>query len=354
MTVKALLQSFAGWSKQNEPLVLATVVETEGSTYSKAGARMLIARDGVFQAMLSGGCLEGDLALRAEAVLSSGQPQAVTYDLGGNDDALWGLGVGCDGLMRVFLQPLLPQQGYQPFAAMAEVLSGDEAGMAATVIESPDPSLAAGATLVGPGRARFAFGIPEASGEPLARALEEAHAGRQSITRTLDLAGHAVKVLFARLLPPPRILVLGAGLDAEPLVRFADELGWRVTVQDHRPAYIAKGNFAAAERILCEPAERAAEALELDRYEAVIVMSHHLDTDRKYLAQLASSRIPYIGLLGPPNRRRRLLSELGAHAAALEHRLHGPAGFDIGGDGPASIALSIVAEMLADMKGRPG
>jgi xanthine/CO dehydrogenase XdhC/CoxF family maturation factor len=235
---------------------------------------------------------------------------------------------------------------------MAELLSGDEPGMGATVIESPDPALAPGATLVGVGHGQVAFGIPDARRERFVQAMEDAQRGRRSITRTLDMAGHEVKILFARLLPPPRILVLGAGLDAEPLVRFADQLGWRVTVQDHRSAYIAKGRFDAAERILCEPPERVAETLALDRYEAVIVMSHHLDTDRKYLAQLAGTRIPYIGLLGPPHRRQRLLSELGAPASGLEHRLHGPAGFDIGADGPASIALSIVAEMLADMKGR--
>jgi xanthine dehydrogenase accessory factor len=155
-------------------------------------------------------------------------------------------------------------------------------------------------------------------------------------------------VLFAPLRPPPWILVLGAGLDAEPVVRLASELGWRVTVQDHRPAYIEKGNFSSAQEVLCEPADTLLPKLGWERYRAVIVMSHHLDTDRKYLAQLAATGIPYVGLLGPRNRRRRLLDELGPEVArSLEPRLHGPAGLDIGADGPASIALSILAEMHA-------
>jgi xanthine/CO dehydrogenase XdhC/CoxF family maturation factor len=124
-----------------------------------------------------------------------------------------------------------------------------------------------------------------------------------------------------------------------------------VTVQDHRPAYIESGDFAAAEAVLCEPAESLGDAIEWNRYRAAIVMSHHLETDRKYLAQLAATDIPYIGLLGPKNRRRRLLDELGPAAALLEPRLHGPAGLDIGGDGPASIALSILAEMHAALHG---
>lgn len=352
MTIRALLESFAEWSARNEPLVLASVYETEGSTYSKAGARMLITGDGRFQGMLSGGCLEGDLASRAEHVLESGEPQSVTYDLGMNDEELWGLGVGCDGLMRIFLQPLLKDRGYQPFAAMAGVLSGDRGDAAATVLTSQHPALLPGATQVGQGGDSETFGIPEQCRDLFSQVARTVLDEKRSFTRTLDIDSHSVQVLFARLPPPPRILVLGAGLDAEPVVRFAAELGWRVTVQDHRPAYIQNGRFSAAERILCEPADTVADRVDLNRYDGVIVMSHHLDTDRKYLAQLAASDIPYIGLLGPRNRRMRLLVELGSKALDLERRLHGPAGFDIGARGPAPIALSIVAEMLAEMKGR--
>jgi xanthine/CO dehydrogenase XdhC/CoxF family maturation factor len=89
--------------ERGEPLVLVTIFETQGSTYSKAGAQMLIDGDAVFHGMLSGGCLEGDLAIRAATVIETGVPQVVAYDLA-QDDELWGLGVGCDGQMRVFLQ----------------------------------------------------------------------------------------------------------------------------------------------------------------------------------------------------------------------------------------------------------
>lgn len=348
MTVKALQEAFAAWREQQLPLVLATVYETAGSTYSKAGARMLITGDGRFQGMLSGGCLEGDLALRAEAVLASGDPQRVTYDLGPNEEELWGLGVGCDGLMRVFLQPLGPGQDYQPFTAMADVFAGETPGAAATVLHSEHPDVKPGAACIAAGEGRQAFGLPPGCESVLLPGMEVVLREMQSRAENVDVDGHRLEVLFAPLRPPPWILVLGAGLDAEPVVRLASELGWRVTVQDHRPAYIQKGNLSGAQEVLCEPADTLAAKLDWERYRAVIVMSHHLDTDRKYLAQLAETGIPYVGLLGPRNRRRRLLDELGPDVTrALEPRLHGPVGLDIGADGPASIALSILAEMHA-------
>lgn len=345
MTTKNLLQAFAGWSAQKKPLVLASVFETEGSTYSKVGAQMLITADGHFQGMLSGGCLEGDLAERARAVIGTGSSQLVTYDLGKNDEELWGLGVGCDGLMRIFLQPLLPNSNYEPFSSMARAFAGDSTQFAVTVLESSLEDLATGAALViVEGDVAFSD-IGEDYVEQIQAQATVALQELRSFSSEIDLDGGTAKLLISLLQPPPEILVLGAGLDAEPMVRLASELGWRVTVQDHRPAYIESGNFLMAEHIHCLPVAEISNALDLNRYAATIVMSHHLASDREYLRQLAESRIAYIGLLGPRDRRKRLLEELPELSETLEPRLHGPAGLDLGGRGPASIALSIVAEM---------
>ncbi len=345
MNVRELLEAFDRWRASGEDLVLATVYATEGSTYSKAGAQMLIDGAGHFQGMLSGGCLEGDLAERAAATLDSGAPQAVSYDLGNSDEELWGLGVGCDGLMRIFLQPLAAASDYAPFAAMADTWRGDRPGVAATVIESAHAALPPGSALVVDGDGRADGSVPRA----YRAAFDEGCAATRR-TRTSGLAeqvidGTRVAVLYACLLPPPRILLLGGGLDVRPVVRLARALGWRVTVQDHRPAYIEKGGFDEADLVLNLAADDVAGTLELDRYAAAVVMSHHLQTDRRYLAQLADSHVPYIGLLGPVARRRRLLADLGAAAERLAGRVHGPAGLDLGGRGPAAIALSIVSEL---------
>ncbi|RLA27671.1 MAG: XdhC/CoxI family protein [Gammaproteobacteria bacterium] len=354
MTTKHLLNAFAGWSAEHKPLVLASVFETEGSTYSKAGAQMLITTDGHFQGMLSGGCLEGDLAERAHAVIKSGVPQSVTYDLGKNDEELWGLGVGCDGLMRIFLQPLLADDDYEPFASMAKAFAGDDVQFAATVLESSLENLAVGAALVKVDSLVAFSSIVDDYIDPVKALATVALREKRSISKEVGIDDGVVKLLITLLQPPPEILVLGAGLDAEPVVRLASELGWRVTIQDHRPAYIESGNFVTAEHIHCMPVDEISASLDLDGYAATIVMSHHLASDRQYLRQLAGSHIEYIGLLGPGDRRRRLLEELGDLSDSLESRVHGPAGLDLGGRGPASIALSIIAEMHQYLMRRQG
>ncbi len=345
MSPRHLLRAFERWRRADAALVLATVFETEGSTYSKAGAQMLIDAEGNFQGMLSGGCLEGDLAHRAREVLATGTPQQVSYDLGSNDEELWGLGVGCDGLMRIFLQPLTSANSYQPFAAMAEVYESLQLGAAATVLNSTGGDFQAGMSEVISG----INALQEINaGEPadwLRTGMQTVLRTRRSYRQTFERGDSIVDVLFASLRPPPNVLVLGAGLDAEPVVRLISDLGWRVTVQDHRPAYIDKGNFSCADRVLNCAASDLLTELDLSLYDAAIVMSHHLQTDRSYLELLAESTLAYIGLLGPRERRRRLLHDLGDAGAKLAGRVHGPAGLNIGGRGPASIALSIVAEM---------
>ena len=350
MTPKNLLKSFHEWRAEGQPLVLASVYETQGSTYSKAGARMLINADGDFQGMLSGGCLEGDLAERARAVLESGIAQTVTYDLGVNDEELWGLGVGCDGLMRIFLQPLLAEHAYAPFEAIARAYEGDRREIAVTVLESEH--IEPGATLVTSGDEVEIFGLTDDESNILCEAAKAALAGKASAAKSIQVGDTYATVLLALINPPERLLVLGAGLDAEPVTRLAGELGWRVTIVDHRPAYIDNGNFDGAEKVICCPVDDMSEQVDLTKFDATIVMSHHLVSDRKYLTQLAGSEIPYIGLLGPKDRRRRLLEELGDDASALIDRLHGPAGMDIGAVGPSAIALSILTEMYGVLASR--
>ena len=347
MNVPGLVRFFEERRDRGAPLVLATIFETSGSTYSKAGTHMLVDGEGDFQGMLSGGCLEGDLALRASQVIETGEPQAVTYDLA-RDDELWGLGVGCDGVMRVFLQALVVDNGYEPFQAIAAAMQADAPAGLAIVIESGHPDVPPGAAAIGEaGRVR-GLGLADAAAARLLRDVRRPACGG------MVLDGYPVSVLNAGIHPPPRVLVLGAGPDAEPLVRFASELGWRCTVVDHRDAYIDSGNFAAAEQVMCQPAGDLSGALDLSHYQAAVIMSHHLASDRSYLEQLAATDMRYVGLLGPAARRDRLLSELGERGHSLAGRLRGPAGIDIGGRGAAAIALSIVAEVQGVLQGRIG
>ena len=311
---------------------------------------MLINADGDFQGMLSGGCLEGDLAARASRVIENGQVQTATYDMRGEDDVLWGLGVGCEGMMRILLQPLDLALGFQPFADVLAAMEGDTPAVLATVVASDASTPAPGSAWLQVDDEIRTYGSSDKTRGAVEPALSTAIEEQRTVLQRVASANGEFTVLVSVLQPPPRVLVLGAGLDAEPVVRLCAELGWRVTVQDHRQAYVEKGNFDLAERVLCVPAEDISTALDLGRFDAVIVMSHHLLTDRAYLAQLAPVPLRYLGLLGPPKRRQRLLADLKEKAPA---NVHGPAGIDIGGRGPQSIALSIVAQMhQALMRGR--
>jgi len=330
-------------------MVLATVYETVGSTYSKAGHRILIAASGDYQGLVSGGCLEGDLAERAARVAAERRAVTVSYDLRDEADDLWGLGVGCNGLLRVFLQPLLAEEGLQPFTAIAQCLGQREPSVVATVIESADGGPDAGATLVWQPAAQSRFGMDAGDAVRLgAQAQAVAAAGQARLLRGSDGL-----VLYAPLRPVPRLLVLGAGLDAVPLVEMAAKLGWRVWLADHRPAYLQRGGFADAEQALLVEPRALAGALELASFDAIVVMSHHLLTDQAYLEQLAGVNAGYLGVLGPPQRKQRLLDALGDVGEELRARLKGPVGLDIGADSPESIALSILAEMQATLAGYP-
>jgi xanthine/CO dehydrogenase XdhC/CoxF family maturation factor len=220
------------------------------------------------------------------------------------------------------------------------------AASVATVIESTDAALPLGTTVVTGGGHDAVFGAANSAAVAIA-ARARAVAAAPAL-----VAEGGVSVLYAPLRPIPKLLVLGGGLDAVPLVGMAAELGWFVTVADHRPAYVARAGFERAERVVLVDADAVAAQLRLEDFAAVVVMSHHLPTDRKYLRQLAAVRTRYVGVLGPRARRERLLADLGTAAGDLPSRLKGPVGLDIGADSPESIALSILAELQSVLSTR--
>jgi xanthine/CO dehydrogenase XdhC/CoxF family maturation factor len=326
--------------------VLATVVATAGSTYRKAGARMTIDPDGRLTGLLSGGCLEHDLREHAANVRATRAPRIVEYDMRGPDDLVWGLGAGCEGAMRILLEPAGP--GSPAALALAHAAECSAAGVP-TVLAVVHEGRALGTrNRSGADAARTAAGDAT---DPLAAALADAMADALAAGESRRWRGTADGVAHEAWLqvlpPPPRLLVCGAGPDAEPVVRLARGLGWAVTVVDHRPAYLDATRFAGADLRLVDP-EALADAVAPSRHVAAVVMSHHLPSDAAYLRALARAREPgYVGLLGPRPRRERLARELGADAAALAGRLRGPVGLDLGAATPEGIALAIVAELHA-------
>lgn len=321
-SLEALLERLSALST---PAVLATIVATAGSTYRKAGARMLIEADGRLTGLLSGGCLEHDLREYARAVLDSGEPRVVEYDLRDANDLLYGIGAGCEGAMRILLEPVAP------------------GGVLALALSAAADALAAGRPVA----------LAMTHRGPAAVLGTRARAFNSTPTQGTHGPGDDADTWIQQLTPPPRMLVCGAGADAEPLVQLLRTLRLPVTVTDHRPAYVAAARFPGATLSLGS-AESLARRIELGGCFAAVVMSHHLVADEGYLRVLADSSIGHVGLLGPRPRRERLMAALGPAAERLRGRLRGPVGLDIGAVTPEGIALAIAAELHALAGGRPG
>lgn len=323
-------------------MTLATIVHTAGSTYRKAGAQMLIAQSGEYAGLLSGGCLEGDLREHAQQVLHSQQARIVQYDMRSEDDQLFGLGAGCEGAMDILLQPVGSANHWQPLAHLHEHWQANQTTRLALIVRANDLGLPAGGVLLSHGE--FITPTPidhqQLSGLPALQALLNDQ--RSDALHTLD---NGIQAFIMTGSPPPRMLILGAGPDVQPLATLAHFLGWKATIYDHRPAYATTARFPHAEQIVAARPELLRQHLQLDDYQAVVVMSHHLDSDRQYLQQLAHSNAPYVGLLGPAARRERLFADLGTDIGKLRQRLHAPVGLNIGAITPEAIALAIIGEI---------
>jgi xanthine dehydrogenase accessory factor len=320
--------------------VLATVVATAGSTYRKPGARMLIMADGNFLGLLSGGCLESDLQEHARAVRSSGIAQAIEYDMRGPDDVLFGIGAGCEGAMRILLEPAgAGTPAAAALTAAGYAASRGEASVLVLIHESAQLRLGTHyATSLLPG--------------PLEDAAKQALESKNSRIVSWGTGTSRTRAFVHYIAPTPHLLICGAGPDAQPVVAAARSLGWRVTVIDHRPHFAAAKRFAGA-AVICAPAGDLRAKVNLSNCHAVVVMSHHLASDQAYLRELSVAGVPhYVGLLGPESRRVRVVNELGAAADGLRSRIHGPVGIDIGAATPEGIALSIVAQIHAWLAGR--
>jgi xanthine dehydrogenase accessory factor len=349
---KPLVDAFRNVPPLSGDFVLATIIETQGSTYQKAGAKMLILQDGECLGLLSGGCLESDLKEHADRIFAGGQSTTVFYDMRSPGDVIWGLGLGCNGSVKIMLQLLKAEESFYPLNALVDAVENDRRGVLMTVFESTHERFPVGRSVF-LGQDDFANASAGWPQEMIAGA-RRALASDRPYTEPHRLDGHEVGVFYDPIRPLPRLLIIGAGVDAMPLVRCASALGWRVTVVDYRPANIKPERFPAAERLICSQPQDLAGHVALDRFDALVMMTHNFEYDTRYLNAIADSRIPFIGLLGPTARKNRLLDSAGDKAAKLEARVFGPVGLDIGAATPDEIALSIMAGILAAQNGRNG
>jgi xanthine/CO dehydrogenase XdhC/CoxF family maturation factor len=335
---------------------LATVVAVEGSSYRRPGARLVLGPDGTRVGSISGGCLEEDLLIHLRQVMTDGTARTIVYDTTEENDLVWGVGLGCHGKVTLLLERMRGLPPGLAFVHDAAAVLRQEAVLATVYAAESAGNLGAHLALSSDGRS-WHPADPEPWSDLLHGAAREALASGASAWRTFaDLPGRP-SVFFEYIPPPPRLVVLGAGDDAQPLARFASDLGWSVTVADPRAAFATSARFPAAEVAVVPPSE-IAQRVPFDRRTFAVIMTHHYVHDLPFLRALLPLGLPYLGLLGPRKRAEKLLADLAAEGieATPEQRstLHAPVGLDLGGDTPEAVALSMLAEMQAVVQGRSG
>lgn len=339
--------------QSDEALVLGTLIATKGSTYRKPGAMMLIATDNSYRGLISGGCLEADLAEHAKQVFEDGKPRNVCYDMSEGDDFAWGLGLGCDGIIHLMLQRLDSKAEFGFLKVLDKAWKARHQGLLGLVVSSDNPDYPKGEFALQCdgeyicGSLRLLQNLEASEGFAIASGHDMSRRYWQTQTGTEN--GN-VDLLLIPIMPPPSVLICGAGHDALPVARLAVEMGWHTQIVDHRPGFARADRFPVACKIEILQPDKLSTQIDLDQVDAAVLMTHHLGHDRHYLSQVVDAGINYIGLLGPRARRDRLLNEINAPGA----HVHGPAGLDIGAEMPESIALAIVAEIHAFLNRRDG
>ena len=284
---------------------LATVVRITGSSYRRPGAKFLIEKDGSTRGGVSGGCLEADVREVGLGLIRDGGARLLHYDTGSDDETVWGLGLGCEGAVDVFVQSVGPD-----FASGAlEKVRASEAFSLSSTIEGPG---------IGATQLTAFSGKTAVEGDRFVESLR----------------------------PPPVLFVFGAGDDARPLASLAYEVGFDVSIVDHRRGYLTKERFPLAKLVQRRSSEGLPQAAFAGNY--AVVQTHSLQHDREWLRALLAQPLAYLGLLGPRGRRDELVKQLGISGETL----FAPVGLDLGAEGPEQVAVSIVSEMLAVRAGR--
>lgn len=359
--LRRILQALEQAQNTGKRAVLATIMRTYGSVYRRPGARMLLTEDGHMSNSISGGCLETDILERSHSLFSSGgAPILIRYDTTSSDDVIFGLGLGCNGGVEILLESLNGNT-ISHLDFIRECLNTQQMGAIATVFSVDNvPHVKVGDRLMmRPDTTLINQIANENLTERIVLDTYKILFEKQNRVQSYPSASGHIDVLIEMIRPPVPLLIFGAGHDAIPVVQFAHQLGWHVTVVDHRPEHLTGDRFSLADQVRCCKPEHPETYSDLLTPQTVaVVMSHRYLTDLAFLKTLLPAQLRYVGVLGPKQRIRRLWQDLAEQGVALtperNQRIHSPIGLDIGAETPEEIALSIVAEIQAVLSERPG
>ncbi len=331
-----------------EPLWLATVMRVKGSAYRHPGARMLFSSGQVLGGSVSGGCLEAAI-VRKGPWLARERPTCMRFDGSREEeDDESPRGAGCDGIVDILLERASFDLPCAPLSVIEDCLRSERRAVLASVFSSSDAFAPVGARLTLDETGKFS--THALSGPAFRRLAEQAEwALAEQYSRPQLVSAEGFEALLEVIEPPPHLFVFGTGPDALPLVEFAAALGFGVTVCGTSARVEVRERFTANAELHLGDIASVAALIAARRTPVAVVMSHHYATDRQALRMLLDSRAPYIGMLGPQRRSQRMLDELFSDPTELAKRdpgrVRAPLGLDLGGETPAQIALSAIAEV---------
>ncbi|MEP6738697.1 MAG: XdhC/CoxI family protein [Chryseolinea sp.] len=353
---KSILAAYKKIGTLDRKAAVATVVQVRGSSYRSPGARMLITDDGKWVGSISGGCLEGDALRQARGVMMSEQPQTVTYDTREESNQNLGIGLGCDGVIDVLIEPIIA--GDHSLTLLFDKITNSERPLALATVFSGDKKSVGHKLLCSEEEILVGNITDELIKEKVIADLKALFRGNASKGKKYHGLNGEVDVFIELIQPTISLIIFGGGFDARPVSNLAKSLGWDVTVTDECVAHIAPIFFPTADKLsLCQRSFIDRD-FSITPYTACILMSHNYEYDRDVLKKLVNTDSPYIGILGPRKRFNKMLDEFRISGIELSPDVlglvHSPIGLDIGAEAPDEIAVSIIAEIQSKFSNRPG
>ncbi|WP_162341815.1 XdhC family protein [Paenibacillus paridis] len=297
--------------EENQRAVLATIVCVEGHSYRKAGATMLFIIGGKQIGSISPGCLEHDLMERAEEVWTTGRFSCIDYNMNQDKDVIWGEAIGCGGEIRLLLEPVNECLR----AVLLKAKEYNDEGQSVRLTRSWNDHA-------------ISYSFTDVTFEEDAPCYTDRHE-EGWVRMSMDIC------------PRPRLVLFGAGKDTDALYALVKSIGFHIVIADWRGAICTKERYPDAECIVGTPVEIMEEVcFRPDDY--LIVCSHQLQQDREMIRLALPLKLVYIGVMGSKKRIRLLFETF-----LIPSNVRAPIGLSIGADGPAEIAVSIAAELIA-------
>jgi xanthine dehydrogenase accessory factor len=352
---KTIIREYKKIDFSQRKAALATVVKVHGSSYRSPGARMLITDDGRWVGSISGGCLEGDALRKARQVMTYKKSITVTYDTREESNQNLGIGLGCNGAIDVFIEPVVPGDPNNPVHLFEEFQNTKEPLALATVFSG---SMTGEKMLVNTGGHELHSFTESSLTQIVKYDLQSLFEAKRSWPKKYLLDNEEIDVFIELVQPAISLIIFGGGFDARPVSELAKSLSWNVSVTDECVAHIAPVFFPSADKLSLCQREFIDRDFDITPYTACVLMSHNYEYDRDVLLKLLKTDAPYIGILGPRKRFDKMHEEFINKKVQLTekdfNRIHSPIGLDIGAEAPDEIALSIVSEIQSKFSNRSG